>query len=90
MLSGALGFDLTVWDTESIRINRDTLRHVMSLVDSNETISQLKHVVSKTDDDELSILRSFLDVVCYNGDIFEIQSSIDFIHHVKRSGLVVM
>ena len=33
---------------------------------------------------------SYLDIVGYNGDIFEIQSCVYFIHHVERGRLVVM
>ena len=33
---------------------------------------------------------SYLDIVGYNGDIFEIQSCVYFIHYVERGRLVMM
>lgn len=31
-----------------------------------------------------------LDVISHNGDIFEVQSGIDLIHDVERSGFIMM
>ena len=31
-----------------------------------------------------------LDVVCYDGDILEVEGSVNFVHHVERRGFVVM
>lgn len=45
-------------------LNRHTLGHVINLVHSDQSRSELKHVVTQRDDDELGILGSFLDVTC--------------------------
>lgn len=47
--------------TDTIRVDGDTLSAVMSLVDPNEAVSQLKHVVTQTYDDELGVLGAFLE-----------------------------
>jgi hypothetical protein len=38
----------------------------------------------------LGILRSFFDIVSDDGDIFEIESRVDLVHEIERSGFVVM
>ena len=48
---------------------RHTLRHMIDLVHSNESRGELEHVVSQGDDDELSILRSLLDITGNNRDL---------------------
>ena len=47
-------------------VNRHALRTVVSLVDPNETVRQLKHVVTETDDDELGVLCTFLKLKMEN------------------------
>lgn len=53
-----LGF----WDchTQEGRVYGDTLGTVVSFEDANKPVGQLKHVVAKTYNDELSVLCSFL------------------------------
>jgi len=46
--------------------NRYTLRHVVDFVYSNKSGSELEHVVSQRDDDELGVLRALFDVTRYN------------------------
>lgn len=41
---------------DGLGVDADTLGGVVCLVDSDETICDLKHVVSQRDDDELSVL----------------------------------
>jgi hypothetical protein len=50
-------------------------------------MTKFEHVVAKGDNDELGVLCPVFDVVCDDGDIAEIQSSIDLIHEVKRRWL---
>ena len=69
-------------------VDGHTLGAVVCLIDTNKTVSQLEHVGSQGDDDELSISGPFLDVVGHNGDVLEIQSSIDLVHHIERCWLI--
>lgn len=75
------------------------LGHMIDLVDTDQSFSKLKHVVSQADDDELSILRSFFNVtsndryLCmlayvqfsHEGQTYisEIQSGINLVHHIQ-------
>jgi len=63
---------------------------IVCLVDSDQAVCQLKHVVAQGYNDKLSIFGSFLNVVGDNRDILEVQGSIDFIHHIQRSRLEVV
>ena len=38
----------------------------------------------------MNYLGSLLDVVGHDGDVFEVQSSVDLVHDVEGGGLVVM
>jgi len=42
------------------------------LIDTNESMAELEHVVSERDDDELRVLRPVLDVVGDDGDVAEV------------------
>ena len=42
------------------------------------------------DDDELSVLGSLFDVVGHNGNVLEVQGSVNLVHDVERCWLVVM
>lgn len=54
-----------LWSDNVVLVfNRHTLGHVVDLVDSDKAGRELEHVVSERNDNELSILGSFLDVVC--------------------------
>ena len=53
-------------DPELVGVNSHALRTVVGLVDPDETVRQLKHVVTKTDDDELGVLRTFLKLKMEN------------------------
>lgn len=103
---------------DDLGVDPNALGGVVSFVDADETIGDLKHVVPQRDDDELSILRLFLqrqthpreverpvfrssppvpkphhthvDVTSHNGDVFEVQRSVDLVHEVERRGLVVV
>jgi hypothetical protein len=46
-----------------------TLCHVIDFIYSNETRCELEHVVSKRDDDELSVFRPFFNITCDNRDL---------------------
>ena len=50
-------------------LNRHALGHVVDLVHSHQSGSELKHVISEGNDDELGVLCSLFDVVCYDGDL---------------------
>lgn len=45
---------------------------IISLVNSNKTVRQLKHVVSQADNHELGILGPFLDVITDNRHVLEV------------------
>ena len=44
--------------------------------------------VPQGDDDKLCILRPVLDVVRYDGDVAEVQRSIDLVHEIEWGGLM--
>ena len=54
------------------RIYCHALGGMVRLVDAHQPVCQLKHVVSKADDDELGVLSALLDVVSNNGDVLEV------------------
>lgn len=53
-------------------VDTDCLCAVVGLVDSDQARSQLEHVVSKRNDDELRLLCAVLDVIGDDGDIPEV------------------
>lgn len=42
---------------------------MVDLVDTNQTFGKFKHVVSKTNDDKLSVFSTLFDVSGYDGDL---------------------
>lgn len=63
---------------------------VEGFVDANQFVSQLEHVISQRYDYKLSILCTFLDVVCHDRHIFIVKCSVDFVHEVQWCRFVVM
>ena len=63
---------------------------VGDLVNADQLIGQIEHVVPQRYDYELSILRPLLYVVGHYRYILEVQSSVDFVHEVEGSRLVVV
>lgn len=47
-------------------LDRDTLGHVVDFVDTHQPFGEFEHIVSQTDDNELCVLGTFLDVARYN------------------------
>ena len=68
-------------------INRDTLGALVRLVDSNQSVRKLKHIVAQADDDELGILGSLLDIVGHDGDVAKVKGCVNLIHEIERRGL---
>ena len=66
-----------------VRVDGYTLGAVVGLVNTDQAVSQLKHVRPEGDDDELGIPGPLLNVVCHYGDILEIQGSVNLVHHVE-------
>lgn len=50
-------------DNVILVLNRHTLGHVADLVHADQPCGEFEHVVPKGDDNELSVLRPFLDVI---------------------------
>lgn len=65
-------------------VDRDTLRCVRSLVNANEAVTELEHIVSKRNYDELCVLRTIFNIVSDDGDVPEIKRSVNLIHEVQR------
>ena len=84
---GTCGWSLS---SNQTRIDGDGLCTIVRLVNPHETICQLKHVASQWNDDKLGVFSAFLDVVGHDGDVLEVQGSVDLVHHVERGGLVVV
>lgn len=72
------------------RIQVDDSRLVIGLVDSNQLVSQIEHVVSQRYYDELSVSGSLLYVVSHYCYVLEVKSCVDLVHEVQRSGFVVV
>lgn len=56
----------------------------------HERLQAINNDVCSPDNDELCVLRSLLDVVGNNGHVLEVEGSINLVHDIQRSGLVVM
>ena len=54
---------LGAWHTNLGRVDRDSFCTVVCLEYTDQTISQLKHVVPQGDDDELGVFCSFLEMI---------------------------
>ncbi len=50
-------------------LNRNALGHVVDLINPYQPRSELEHVVSQGNNDELSVLRSFLDVARHDRNL---------------------
>ena len=59
------------------RADCDGLCRIVCLVDSNQGVCQLKHVITQTNDKELGILGPLLNVVGNNADVAVVKSSVD-------------
>jgi hypothetical protein len=59
-----------------------TSRLIRCFINTNESVAEFEHVVSKGDNYELSVLRPVLDVVRDYRDISEVKSGINLIHEV--------
>ena len=51
-------------------VDGNALGHLVDLVDTDEAVGKLKHVVAERDDDELGVLGALLDIVCHDGDLW--------------------
>lgn len=54
-------------------VDGNTLGRVARLVDADQTVRELKHVRPQRDDDELSRLRPFANVVGDDADVSEVE-----------------
>lgn len=75
---------------DRVGIDRHRFGGIVRLVDTNQSISQFKHVRSQGDDNELSVPCSLFDVVAHYRNVFEVESGIDLVHDVEWRGLVVV
>ena len=55
-----VSFERLQRDVEFVGVDGDTLGAVVRLVDADEAVGTLKHLIAKGDDDELRVLRSLL------------------------------
>jgi len=46
-------------------------------------MAKLEHVIPQGDDNELGILRPVLDVIGYNGNIPEVERSVNLVHEIQ-------
>ena len=67
---------------ELIRVNSDSLGDIEGLIYTNKFLGQLEHVVTKTDNQELTVPCTLLDVVTNDGNVFVVQCCINLIHTV--------
>jgi len=57
---------------EGTRVDCDRLGGIVCLVDADQAVRQLKHVVAQADDNKLRVLGPLLDVVCHNAHVLEV------------------
>lgn len=50
-------------------LHSDTLGHMVDLVNPNQPLRKLKHIISQTDNDELCVFRAFFDISCHDRDL---------------------
>ncbi len=67
------------------RRNVSGARAVANLVNAEEAVAQLEHVVAQRDDDELGVAGPLLDVVGDDGDVLEVEGRVDLVHDVDGS-----
>ena len=65
--------------SELLRIDRYGVRTIIGLVDPNETVRHLKHIIPQRNHDKLRILRPLLDVVRHDANSPKIERSVDFV-----------
>ena len=71
-------------------VDRHSFGDIEGFVDANKFLCKLTHVVTKTNDKELTVPCTLLDVVSHNGHVLVVQCCINLIHTVERGGFVVM
>jgi len=59
-----------------------TLRCDRHPVNADKTVTEFKHVVSERNDDELSVLRTVLDIVGIDRNVPEVKCCVDLVHEV--------
>ena len=65
-----------------------TSSSIRRLVNPNQPMTELKHVIPQGYDDELRVFSPIFDVVCDNGDVPEVESRVDLVHEIQWSGLI--
>ena len=73
-----------------LRLYHDGVGAVLDFADAHQIGCQLEHLISERNDHKLGLLGPLLNVASDDRDISKVQSSIDFIHHVKRGRAHVM
>ena len=71
-------------------LNGNTFRLIECLVDTDQLIGQLEHVVPQGDDYELCVLGAFLDIVAHDLHVTVIESSVYLIKEIQGSGSEVV
>jgi hypothetical protein len=71
---------------------KDAREHTSSsirrLINPNQPVTELKHVVPQGYDDELCVFSPIFDVVRDDGDVPEVESRVDLVHEVQWGGLI--
>ena len=71
---------------------KDAKEHTSSsirrLVNPNQSMTELKHVIPQGYDDELRVFSPIFDVVCHNGDVPEVESGVNLVHEIQWGGLI--
>ena len=78
------------WDLVLGDIHADGGGTLIGLENAYESISELKHVGSKRDDNKLGVLGPLADVGGYDGDVAVIEGSVDLVHYVNGCGPIGM
>ena len=82
-------FDAHQHQFEQIKDAREhTSSGIRRLVNPDQPMTELKHVVPQGYDDKLCIFSSIFDVVRDDGDVPEVESRVDLVHEIQWSGLI--
>ena len=82
-------FDAHQHQFEQIKDAREhTSSGIRRLVNPDQPMTELKHVVPQGYDDKLCVFSPIFDVVCDNGDVPEVESRVNLVHEVQWGRLI--
>ena len=65
-----------------------TSSSIRRLINANQPMTELKHIVPQGYDDKLCVFSPIFDVVRDDGDVPEVESRVDLVHEIQWGGLI--